>query len=133
MNLSRLLKQQATYWEFLSDDGYGGSQYASPVLVYVRWEDKVEIIKGVAGKEEASEAVVFSSVPLTNDSFIALGDYVSSAVETSTTTSTVSTDSDAEFAPVSGAMRVLQSDTKPSINLKTTLYKSYLGQPMMGR
>jgi len=52
------LKQIAVYWGTPSSDGRGGRQFAAPVQINVRWDDKQEKFIDLAGNEVVSRAVV---------------------------------------------------------------------------
>lgn len=37
--LDRLARQTAVYWESTGNDGFGGSTFAAPIEIQVRWEE----------------------------------------------------------------------------------------------
>ena len=74
--LSGVLTEQATYWEFLGADDFGGSLFKSPILVSVRWEDKSSLMVDADGQERTTKSMIWYDIPedIPVNSFLALGD-----------------------------------------------------------
>jgi hypothetical protein len=65
------LPHDITWWSTSAGDGYGGDQFATPVLIKGRWEDRQEKYIGQLDRREAiSQAIVFV------DRDVAIGDYI---------------------------------------------------------
>lgn len=121
MKLSRLLNQTATYWGSPEPDGYGGLRFAAPVVIAVRWEDRIDLFLDADGNERRSQGRVYSTYPLENNAFIMLGD------QTSTTSTTSTGTSNATFTPSHRAWQIKRVDQTPSLDGDQTLYKAFLG------
>lgn len=74
--ISRRALQKAVYWEFQSSDGYGGSVYAEAEEVSVIWQDKSQLIMDDQGKEIISNASVWFSNDIKEESMLWLGELV---------------------------------------------------------
>jgi hypothetical protein len=59
MDIRRVLKQKALYWGTPQSDGYGGFTFALPIVVEVRWEDRVENYIDASGETKVSQAIVY--------------------------------------------------------------------------
>ena len=107
--LTRLMKQNATYWAKSSFDPYGDTVFSSPTAITCRWEDRTELFLSPKGDEQHSRAVVWSTSSLAVDGYLYLGTSVSANPET-----------------VSGADRIRNVANVPSINARESLYKAFL-------
>ena len=67
--------QVLTYWGSPSRDGFGGSSYASPILLECRWEEKMTQFTTPVGVMKTSKAEIFVNQPLDIGGFIILGDH----------------------------------------------------------
>lgn len=70
---------EATFWEFTGQDGFGTDTYAAPILVNVRWEERTDLI--ILDKEvrEPSRAEIWTDRKMANGSYLALGDHTGTA------------------------------------------------------
>ena len=66
MNLSTLMIHRAWYWEPTGPDGAGGIEYATPVLISIRWKQEAERFTPTIGVREQDglneEIVSFAQV-----------------------------------------------------------------------
>jgi len=67
------LNQKAVYWGTPVTDGYGKLTFATPIEIDVRWEDKMELFLSFNGKEELSQAIIYSETDMEIDSYLYLG------------------------------------------------------------
>ena len=68
-----MLNQTATYWAPQGYSHEGAMQFASPVRLKCRWEEKTELFVDFRGEERRSEALVFVDRGLTTGGFLLLG------------------------------------------------------------
>ncbi len=73
MNIAKVCKQIAVYWEAAGNDGYGGLSYTEPIEIKVRWRDRFQIILTSDGKEHQSQAEVWTLIDLKEEGFLYLG------------------------------------------------------------
>ena len=66
--------QLATYWALSSIDGYGKRTLATPVEIYVRWEDRTDLEINVNGEAIPSKARVYVLQDMLVGEYLALGD-----------------------------------------------------------
>lgn len=86
--VNRGLKQQATWWA-TTPNGTGGDNFASPVVISCRWEDRQEIFVGqIDRREQLSKAKVFT------DRAVSVGDYLALGDQSATPNPTVLVDAD---------------------------------------
>lgn len=71
--VEKVCVQTAVYWEPTGSDGMGGTTYADPVEVSVRWDGHVEVVKDAQGKEVVSRAKIMSPVNLKEQGVLHLG------------------------------------------------------------
>ncbi len=57
--ITRMRKQTAVYWPFLSVDQFGKKAVGSPVEISCRWEDKSEEFLDSKGERQMSNAIVY--------------------------------------------------------------------------
>ena len=107
--LTRLLKQDATYWSHSSYDEYGDQSWASPVAIKCRWEDRSQIFLDEKGEQVHSKACVWTTTELAVDGYLFLG-----------------TSSTANPETVSGADKILRIESCPDVKNRTTIYKALL-------
>jgi len=110
--ISRMRKQQATYWP-ATPDMYGGVAFGSPILVECRWEDITENFIDAEGREAVSQAKVYVDQVLKVGGFLALGDYTG-------VTSTTTTAEEPTFMPPDAARPIRKFENLP--NLRATEY-----------
>lgn len=67
------LNQKAVYWGTPVTDGYGKLTFGTPVEVDVRWEAKMELFLSFNGKEELSQAIIYSETDMDVDGYLYLG------------------------------------------------------------
>lgn len=79
--LTRIRQQTATYWANTGPDGFGGYNYDSPITIDVKWFDDQSIVIDGQGKEVLSKSTAFVDRVITENSYLALGDYTDSAYE----------------------------------------------------
>lgn len=72
--LSFGLNQEATYWELLGVNGYNEPEFALPVKVDCRWENRINKIQNDEGVEVVSNATVFLDQVVKVGDYLALGD-----------------------------------------------------------
>lgn len=74
MNISRLLKQDITYWELSSIDGWNKPTFeSSPEYIKGRWEDKAELYLDKEGQEKISNAIVYLDQDVELGGYLYLG------------------------------------------------------------
>lgn len=56
--LKRSKRQRAVYWGSPVTTGEGGREFAEPVELAVRWEDRAELFRDPNGEERTSQAIV---------------------------------------------------------------------------
>lgn len=108
-----MLRQRATYWAPLSPDGFGGSNYASPVLIQCRWQSGLSLQKIAPGQFELGSSVVYVDRPVAPKGYLALGDY--------TATSTP--------GAIAEACQITARWASPSLTANKTLYKTVVAAP----
>ena len=103
----KMRKQKAVYWGTPTPDGFGGSAFAAPVELDVRWEGKAELFLDSQGQETVSKAVVYTGQDVDIDGYLWLGKL---------------TDLPTGASPLllSGAVRIKQVTKTP--NLKVSEY-----------
>lgn len=73
--LAGKLLESATWWRVTGGDGFGGDQFATPVLVKCRWENKQETYIGQIDRRELiSKAVVYLDTDVSVGDYLAPGD-----------------------------------------------------------
>lgn len=72
--MSNWLKQKATYWSFLKEDGYGGRTFNAPMTVDCRWEEVQEQFLNRNGEVDLSKAIIYLS-PVDGNTY-KIGDYL---------------------------------------------------------
>ena len=83
--ITRNLKQTATVWNPLGNDGFGGQTYSAPFTVKCRWEDKTTLFIDIAGKEARARARIYiKDTDLETAGYIFLGTSTSTAPESVT-------------------------------------------------
>lgn len=108
-NRTRGLKQLATYWAATTNDGFGGTSFAAPVPVLVRWQDKAELFQDAEGQEVTSSAVVYVAEPLALEGYLFLGESVV-----------------ADPRSVVGAKKIRQRGASPNLRATEVLNKVWL-------
>ena len=113
--IERMAKQYAVYWEYSGPDGYGGSNYEDPVEIQVRWQDSTELITDATGKEIVSNAAVWTSEDLNDESVLWLGRLTS-----------LDSDELANPMKVSGTRTIKKFSKIPNMGLTGYVRKAYL-------
>jgi len=77
-SILRNLNQTAVYWSSPKENGYGGVDYADPIQISCRWEDKQQIIGTITGNQiigfqNMSRAIVYVDRDLDVDGWLMLG------------------------------------------------------------
>lgn len=106
---SKAYNQKATYWANPVQGGFGGITFDAPVILDVRWEDKVEVFTNADGSEQRSRAVVFTHMDLDLGGYLMRGESVA-----------------ADPITVSGAMEIQRSDEIPDLRHLHVTYRSFL-------
>lgn len=75
MDISRNLRHDVTHWRVTGSDGFGGSTFATPVLLKGRWEDKVEQFRNSLNEEVVSHSIVYLLTDVETGDYLALGDH----------------------------------------------------------
>jgi len=65
--------QTAVYWGNPQPDGYGGTDYDSPIEISVRWEEKPRRVTDSNGKEIVSRAEVLVTQDVVAEGLLYLG------------------------------------------------------------
>ena len=73
--IGRDFPQKATYWDTPVNDGFGGTTYATPEVIKVRWEERQDEFLDEGGEKRISRAVVFINKDLKLGGFLKLGDH----------------------------------------------------------
>jgi len=68
------LNQKVVYWGSPVTDGYGKLTFADPIEIDVRWEAKMELFLSFNGKEELSQAIIYSDTEMEIDGYLMLGE-----------------------------------------------------------
>ncbi len=71
--LHRHLNQKATHWALTGADVSGDSNFAIPVAIDVRWEERNVVFTNAEGEEAAASAVVFTKVDIDAGDVLFLG------------------------------------------------------------
>lgn len=103
--------QVATYWEPAFNTGFGDVTFNPPILIQVRWQNKLDLIRGTQGQEIPSTAIVYSEVPLKNSGYIALGNLI---------------DDYANPKDFPDAKQIIQVENSPKLDNAFSLNKNYL-------
>ena len=105
-----IYNQRATYWAAGAMNGHGERTFASPVLLWVRWQDGLRLIRNSSNEEIPCEAIVWVQQVVTIGDYLALGDYTGTA------------------NPLAEALAftVFQSEDCPSVNGQEIIRKRFL-------
>lgn len=106
---SRNMHQTATYWALTGVDGYGQSEFAAPVSIECRWQDKAVLFRNPKGQEMTSSSIVYSSTDVGVKGYLKLG-----------------VDATASPIAVSDAYEIQQKQLSPSLNNDLSLLKVFL-------
>lgn len=101
--------QKATYWANPVQGGFGGITFDAPIILDVRWEDRVEEFVTVEGAEMRSKAVVHTQQETDLGGYLMLGE-------------TADTDPTA----ISGALKIQRSDQIPDLRGLNTSFRTFL-------
>jgi hypothetical protein len=71
--IKRSCKQVAVYWGNPQDDGFGGRTFDAPVEIYVRWDDREQLLTVDEGEKVISRAILFLSQDLNVNGLIYKG------------------------------------------------------------
>ena len=71
--ISRMRRQTAVWWARTGVDSYGAPEWAEPVEIACRWEEKAELIRTAAGDEVVSRAVVYVDRDMNEGDMLAVG------------------------------------------------------------
>jgi len=74
MSYQSLRTEKATYWAPSSANGFGGTSFAAPVPLFVRWQDKRERLTTEDGKDFVSNAVIYCDAELSKNGWLLRGD-----------------------------------------------------------
>lgn len=103
--------QTATYWAPSTLNEYAEQAFASPVPLSVRWEQKTEtLIDKATGKEQKSQAVVYTTQDVLEEGFLYLGTSVATNPKT-----------------VAGAFPIKRFEKTPSVGGTNHIRKALLG------
>lgn len=105
---TRNMNQQATYWATNTPDGFGGFNFASPVLISCRWQDKDTLVRNSEGDEVVANSVVYVDRQLAQEGWLCVGDLTAS------------------LSPVAGSNEIIALQSSPSLDGTTVLYKVFL-------
>ena len=72
--VTRLLREDVTFWANEGSNGVGGFTFAAPVILKGRWEDKTELIRDATGREVVSASRVFLKDDVEMEDYLARGD-----------------------------------------------------------
>lgn len=101
--------QTATYWGSPTQGGFGNITYATPRVIKVRWEDRVETFTTIEGQELRSKAIVYAHEHLELGGYLIKGD--STGVSDPTTLR---------------ALEIQRSDDVPDLRGLNTEYRMFL-------
>jgi len=104
--ITRDLKQDATYFPPLGNDGFGGVAYGAAVAIMCRWQDVAELFRNAQGQEVTSSAVVYVDRTLAIKGKIALGTFTGT--------------------PPAAAREIRQAGSSPSVDAQRALLKIWL-------
>jgi hypothetical protein len=111
--ISRMRRQKAIYWEFLSGDGMGSGTFSQPVEISCRWEDISEsFLDRKTGNETLSNSRVFTDREVTIGGFLKLGE-----LDSATPDSPIGVD---------GANEIRAFLKTPNLRASQTLYEALL-------
>ena len=71
--LKKYCKQTAIYWGAGSVDGFGSVTYATPVEVFVRWSEEMDLFIDSDGEQKTSRSVVYVLQDMEINGFLYLG------------------------------------------------------------
>lgn len=116
MNLQGLMHQEITHWPVTGSDGFGGFLFGAPTLLTGRWEDKVELYRNKDNEEVASNSIVYLTVDVAINDYLAEGDFTDPAVADPISLNTTTTRS----------RRVEQQNRSTDLRNLTALRKVFL-------
>ena len=117
--IGKVAVQPAVYWSNPAPDGYGGYTFSPPMQIYIRWDEKTELITDRTGKEYASHSEILSPTEL-----IAGGYLWNGLLSSLTLTGTPPT---IHPANVPGAYEIVRVDKTPLFKSTTEfVIKAYL-------
>ncbi len=107
--------QPAIYWGNPQPDGFGKYEFDAPVQIYVRWDDKNQVVTDKNGKEVLSNAEIMVTQDLDELGMLLLGELG---------------DLDSTADPYeSGAVTIMSKTKIPMIKSKTDFVrKVYIGK-----
>ena len=103
------MKQTATYWGPMVNDGYGGGTFPSPVSISCRWQDDNQKAVDAEGNEFMSVSTVYPDQTLELGGWLYLG-----------------TSTDADPRNVSGANEIKQYREMPDLSGDLVEIKAWL-------
>lgn len=101
------MTQAATYWAPGASDGYGASLYATPVPLICRWQDSRKLFRDAQGREQVSDAIVYTSIPVAVGGRLYLG-------------------TDESDSPPAAAKEIRDAGISPSLDGDRELHKAIL-------
>ena len=72
--LTKMLRQEASYWALVGFSQYGQPEYADPVEITCRWEDVNEEFIDAQGTRQMSHAMVYTDRDVTVGGVLMLGE-----------------------------------------------------------
>lgn len=107
---TRNMKQVATYWAPLANDGFGGMTFDSPITILCRWQNVAQLFRDTHGREVTSSSIVYPNQELEVRGYLALGDQTATPDPRSLV--------DAE--------EIRQVGQSPSLDAVRVLYKAFI-------
>lgn len=104
---SENMHQAATYWPPAGNDGFGGVAKGKPEAICCRWQNKAVMFRSQEGREQVSQAIVYSPTRCAVGGFLYLGT------------------TDAKTPPA-GSYEVRQVDSSPNLDGTVELHKAYI-------
>lgn len=105
--------QLATYWGNGVIGGTGKRTFGTPISLYVRWEDKLQMVPSPKGEDIPSRSTVYTDHVLEIGGYLALGDYTGVSPILDPTT-------------IDAAYRIVYKDSMVSVDGLEYVRKAYL-------
>ena len=65
------LRQDATYWASVQEDGLGGYNFGPSVNIKCRWQQKSQLFRNAEGEEVVATDIVYPDRELNKNGFLA--------------------------------------------------------------
>lgn len=118
--IKKMRKQKAIYWKRTGIDQFSEPEFAAPVEVACRWDDKSELFRSPEGREVVSRAIVYP------DRDMDVGDYLLKATQAEFDAMGLDDYSKARPQDIEGAFPVRSPMETPNLRATESLFTMYL-------